>query len=91
MILSNLLPYQIEQDFYEIIQVRLKNLFEHELFPQLKKDFLIYCESHLNVSEAARKLFIHRNTLIDRLNKIEQLTSLDMRNFGHCMLLYIIF
>lgn len=88
-ILTKLLPFQIDDDFYYKIHVRLKSLFADKLFPQLKNDFLVYCESHLNVSEAARKLFLHRNTLIYRLNKIEVLTSLNMRNFNHCVLLYI--
>ncbi|HLS20202.1 MAG TPA: sugar diacid recognition domain-containing protein [Bacillota bacterium] len=88
-ILTKLLPFQLDDDFYYKIRVRLKNLFADELFPQLKRDFLVYCECHLNVSEAARELFLHRNTLIYRLNKIEELTSLNMRNFNHCALLYI--
>lgn len=35
----------------------------------------------LNVSETARRLYMHRNTLIYRLDKIQQLTGLDIRTF----------
>lgn len=35
----------------------------------------------LNVSQTARSLYMHRNTLIYRLNKIESLTGLDLRKF----------
>ena len=45
--------------------------------------FTIYkfCENNLNVSETARKLFVHRNTLVYRLEKIKKLTGLDLREF----------
>ena len=35
----------------------------------------------LNVSRTARKLYMHRNTLIYRLNKIQNITGLDIRVF----------
>ena len=38
-------------------------------------------EYNLNVSETSRKLFVHRNTLIYRLEKVRQLTGLDLRKF----------
>jgi carbohydrate diacid regulator len=40
-----------------------------------------FFENSLNVSEASRKLFIHRNTLVYRLDKVEKLTGLDLRKF----------
>ena len=43
------------------------------------KEFL---NNDLNVNLASLKLFIHRNTLIYRLNKIEKLVGLDLRNFN---------
>ncbi len=39
-----------------------------------------FFENSLNISETARQLFIHRNTLIYRLNKLQRLTGLDVRN-----------
>lgn len=41
-----------------------------------------FLNSNLNVSETARELYVHRNTLIYRLDKIERLTGLDIRKFG---------
>ena len=35
----------------------------------------------MNISETARKLYMHRNTLIYRLNKIQRTTGMDLRNF----------
>lgn len=39
----------------------------------------------LNISEASRNMYVHRNTLINRLDKIERLTGLNIRNFGDAM------
>ena len=36
---------------------------------------------NLNVSETSRKLFVHRNTLVYRLEKIKKITGLDLREF----------
>ena len=40
-----------------------------------------FFENNLNVSETSRKLFVHRNTLVYRLEKIRKLTGLDLRRF----------
>lgn len=40
-----------------------------------------FLEHGMNVSETARKLYMHRNTLIYRLNKIRKVTGLDIRVF----------
>lgn len=39
----------------------------------------------LNIADASRSLFLHRNTLIYRINKIEKLTGLNIRNFNDAM------
>ena len=40
-----------------------------------------FFENDLNVSETARDLFVHRNTLVYRLDKIQKTTGLDLRVF----------
>ena len=40
-----------------------------------------FFENSLNVSETSRKLFVHRNTLVYRLEKIKKITGLDLREF----------
>ncbi len=40
-----------------------------------------FFDNGMNVSETARKLYMHRNTLIYRLNKIKKTTGIDLRNF----------
>lgn len=44
-----------------------------------------FFENNLNVSETSRKLFVHRNTLVYRLDKIRKLTGLDLREFEHAI------
>lgn len=41
---------------------------------------------HLNVSEASRKLYLHRNTLLYRLEKIKNLTGLDVKKFEEAVI-----
>ncbi|MCR5487873.1 MAG: helix-turn-helix domain-containing protein [Lachnospiraceae bacterium] len=51
--------------------------FDEETLATIDKFF----ENSLNVSETSRQLFIHRNTLVYRLDKIEKTTGLDIRVF----------
>ena len=44
-----------------------------------------FFENNLNISETSRKLFVHRNTLVYRLEKIKKLTGLDLREFDHAI------
>ncbi len=44
-----------------------------------------FFENNLNVSETSRKLFVHRNTLVYRLEKIRKLSGLDLREFDHAV------
>lgn len=44
-----------------------------------------FIKHSLNISEAARHMYVHRNTLIYRLDKIEKMTGLNIRNFNDAM------
>ncbi len=50
-----------------------------------------FLSNNLNVSETAREMFIHRNTLIYRLDKIQRLTGLDIRKFSDALNFRILF
>ena len=41
----------------------------------------MFFENNLNVSETSRQLFIHRNTLVYRIEKLQKTTGLDLRSF----------
>lgn len=72
------------------LPVQLCSLFIQESFGELSlEDFdeetittiVKFFENSLNVSETSRQLFIHRNTLVYRLDKIQKSIGLDLRNF----------
>lgn len=44
-----------------------------------------FFENNLNVSETSRQLFVHRNTLVYRIEKIQKVTGLDLRNFDDAL------
>ena len=48
-----------------------------------------FFENNLNVSETSRKLFVHRNTLVYRLEKIKKLTGLVLREFDNAIVLKV--
>lgn len=48
-------------------------------------DIEILFENSLNLSETARRLYIHRNTLMYRLDKVEKATGLDLKSFHDAM------
>ena len=63
----------------------LREVFKQESIDSLDAETLFtiqrFFENNLNVSETSRGLFVHRNTLVYRLEKIRKLTGLDLRNF----------
>ena len=61
----------------EVFKVGSIDTLDHETLFTIQKFF----ENNLNVSETSRKLFVHRNTLVYRLEKIRKLTGLDLREF----------
>ena len=67
----------------------LKEVFKKNPIESLDQETLYtinkFFENNLNVSETSRKLFVHRNTLVYRLEKIKKLTGLDLREFDHAI------
>ncbi|MCD8111161.1 MAG: helix-turn-helix domain-containing protein [Clostridiales bacterium] len=59
--------------------------FDEETMATINKLF----ENNLNISETARQLYIHRNTLVYRLERIEKKLGLDIRSFEDAMLFKI--
>ncbi len=55
--------------------------FDEETLMTLNKFF----ENNLNVSETSRQLFVHRNTLVYRIEKIQKSTGLDLRSFDDAL------
>ena len=71
-----------EQYLREVFKKGSIESLDHETLFTIQKFF----ENNLNVSETSRKLFVHRNTLVYRLEKIKKLTGLDLREFDHAII-----
>lgn len=63
----------------ELSEAHVKEIFEDDEMLDTAESFL---QSSLNVSETARTLYMHRNTLLYRLDKIEKTTGLNIRSFS---------
>ena len=61
----------------EIFENKSPDEFDEETITTINKFF----ENSLNVSETSRQLYIHRNTLVYRLDKLQKSTGLDLRVF----------
>ena len=84
------LVYQLPTTLCEMF---LQEVFKYGSLDSLDQETLqtIQCffENSLNVSETSRKLFVHRNTLVYRLEKIRKLTGLDLREFDSAITLKV--
>ena len=73
-----------------LCEVFLQEVFKEGSLESLDRESLLtiqsFFENSLNVSETSRKLFVHRNTLVYRLEKIKRLTGLDLREFEHAII-----
>jgi sugar diacid utilization regulator len=82
----------------KILLRSLLNLIDHELKSYMLRKYnqdtsmlqsiKTYLECNQNMSSAAKKLYIHRNTLIQRLDKFYQTTGFDVRVFNDAFLVY---
>jgi carbohydrate diacid regulator len=86
--LLRLLPKELSSEYRNKLIKLISPLTQQDHYEVLAETFMMYCKYNMNLSVAARNMFIHRNTIIYRLEKINELTSLDTSNFEHCMLLH---
>jgi carbohydrate diacid regulator len=84
------LIYQLPTTLCEMF---LSEVFKKNTIDSLDSETIFtinkFFENNLNVSETSRKLFVHRNTLVYRLEKIKKLTGLDLREFDHAIIFKI--
>ena len=69
----------------EVFEGKSPDDFDEETLSTINKFF----ENSLNVSETSRQLYIHRNTLVYRLDKLQKQTGLDLRVFEDAITLKI--
>ena len=68
-----------------LCEMFLKEVFDGDVAVQFEEEELTtvytFFDNNLNISETARQLYVHRNTLVYRLEKIQKKTGLDVRVF----------
>ncbi|MCH5186209.1 MAG: helix-turn-helix domain-containing protein [Oscillospiraceae bacterium] len=73
----------------KLCKLFLKEVFKKGDITSLDEETILtinkFFENDLNVSETSRQLFVHRNTLVYRLEKIYKLTGLDLRKFDQAI------
>ncbi len=76
------LIYQLPMSLCDMF---LEEVFRGEIPPNKDEESINtinqFFQNNLNISETARQLYVHRNTLTYRLDKIEKMTGLDVKNF----------
>lgn len=85
------LIYQIpmslcEMFIREVFGDEIPDIFTEENIVTIQKFF----DNNLNISETARQLFVHRNTLVYRLERLEKAIGLDIRKFEDAMTFKIV-
>ena len=80
------LPFSLCEMFLkEVFGDNIPDIFDEETTVTIQRFF----ENNLNISETARQLYVHRNTLVYRLERIEKAIGLDIRAFEDAMLFKI--
>jgi len=77
--LEDLPKHKLSENLQTLMDANAKEIFSDEEMLETAEEFL---ENSLNTSETSRKLYLHRNTLIYRLDKIEKATGLNIRKFS---------
>ncbi len=77
----------------ESIDPNVKSDFKQKILSQLVQEDLqlldVYFQHNFSIKDTAEKLFLHKNTVQYRLNKIQKKTNLDARNFYDAVVLYL--
>jgi sugar diacid utilization regulator len=89
--LHEVLPYMILEDLDPILKQKLTDSVLQDL--QQEKELLdtvkVFLESNLNVSLAAKKLYMHRNSLQYRIDKFIEKTGIDIKHFQGAITTYL--
>lgn len=82
--------YNVNDSYYK----ELKDEYDR-LFKNINKELILTLEevlkSNLSLTKASKNLYIHRNTLMYRIEKIHKETGLDIRNFKNATYLYMLY
>ncbi|MFJ8137431.1 PucR family transcriptional regulator [Streptomyces sp. NPDC096013] len=93
-LITDLRVHQVVTAVSQAARNRLLDLTATELraqpdWPALRDTVTAWCESGFNLVRTAEALHIHRNTVVYRMNKIEQITGRSLREYRTAMTLYV--
>jgi carbohydrate diacid regulator len=77
-LLEDVPPTKLAQYLSDFTDESFREVFEEDEMLTTAEEFLLCSQ---NVNETARNLYVHRNTLLYRLEKIEKATGLNIRSF----------
>ncbi|NLL19950.1 MAG: sugar diacid utilization regulator [Clostridia bacterium] len=79
------------QELQEFVQRILGKIiaYDLEMETELLKTIEVYLNQHCQITNCAKALYIHENTLRSRLKKIEQLLGFDLKRIDHLLNIYI--
>ncbi len=86
-ILEDVSGAKLESYAAEFIDEGFKEVLQEKEILETAEEFL---RNSLNVSETSRNLYLHRNTLLYRLDKIEKATGLNIRSFSDALSFYVL-
>ena len=86
---TEILLHTIQSD-YKLKHSIIKKL-NKVLIPSLITTLLRLAEADMNMSIAAKKLYIHRNTMLYRIDQIHSLTGIDPKHFEGLLIFYLLF
>ena len=78
-LLEDLPKFKLNEYLEALLDYVDSDIFEDDEMTETAEEFL---DNNLNISETSRNLYLHRNTLTYRLDKIEAETGLDVRKFS---------
>ncbi|GCB52206.1 sugar diacid recognition domain-containing protein [Streptomyces sp. NL15-2K] len=93
-LISDLRVHQVLEAVHQSARNRLLDLTTADLraqpdWPALRETVIAWCESGFNLVRASTALHIHRNTVVYRMNKIEQITGRPLRDHRAALALYL--
>jgi len=81
-------PKSVYRDFLQDMNNdAIKKVLDDE---ELRHTIDVFFHYDLNINEASKKLFLHRNTLIYRLEKIKKLTGFDVKKFCDAFIFHVL-
>jgi carbohydrate diacid regulator len=87
--LETLLQAVEEEKKNQFLESFDKIFYNSEVEKELKHTLKTYFEQGMNIQNTAKVLYVHRNTVLYRLNRLKEQCGFDVMNSYNCMLLYI--